>query len=173
MALMWTIAVQSAVDQRLLLRCRSRDSAGPNFGSVSCVCLQRRVLVRVPALRCGRVQPDNSRVDATFTSYQGFSGAHDHAAPFRRRILGASSAPDVLQVSGHFAAQLDPLNLWERPHPAVLQPQTYGFSESDLDRECASRPTYLGAACDTAGHVAITGAMQVLRGVLEHDRLPT
>ena len=41
------------------------------------------------------------------------------------------------QVNGHFAANLDPLGLSERELPTVMDPKLYGFSESDMDRECA------------------------------------
>eukprot|EP00793_Prasinoderma_coloniale_P005244 PRCOL_00001005-RA len=39
------------------------------------------------------------------------------------------------QVSGHFAAKLDPLGLWERPGHITLDPALYGFTEEDMDRE--------------------------------------
>jgi 2-oxoglutarate dehydrogenase E1 component len=39
------------------------------------------------------------------------------------------------QVSGHFAANLDPLGLDIRPVPQLLDPAYYGFKETDLDRE--------------------------------------
>jgi 2-oxoglutarate dehydrogenase complex dehydrogenase (E1) component-like enzyme len=34
-------------------------------------------------------------------------------------------------------ANLDPLGLDKRPMPIELDPALYGFSEKDLDRECA------------------------------------
>lgn len=40
-----------------------------------------------------------------------------------------------LQVSGHFAAQLDPLGLDKRPPYPTLDPAFYGFTEADMDRE--------------------------------------
>lgn len=39
------------------------------------------------------------------------------------------------QVMGHFAANLDPLGISNRPTPAELEPEFYGFTEKDLDRE--------------------------------------
>jgi 2-oxoglutarate dehydrogenase E1 component len=39
------------------------------------------------------------------------------------------------RVRGHLVAQLDPLGLTERKHHPELDPATYGFEESDLDRE--------------------------------------
>jgi 2-oxoglutarate dehydrogenase E1 component len=39
------------------------------------------------------------------------------------------------QVNGHFAANLDPLGLDNRPTPQDLDPEYYGFTEKDLDRE--------------------------------------
>ena len=45
------------------------------------------------------------------------------------------------RVRGHLEANLDPLRLSRRePHPE-LDPETYGFSEADMDR-----PVYLGGA---------------------------
>jgi len=41
------------------------------------------------------------------------------------------------QVNGHFMAKLDPLGLDQRPTPVELDPALYGFSDKDLDRECA------------------------------------
>jgi 2-oxoglutarate dehydrogenase E1 component len=38
-------------------------------------------------------------------------------------------------VSGHYAADLDPLNLDNRAKPIELDPALYGFSDADLDRE--------------------------------------
>ena len=44
----------------------------------------------------------------------------------------------MMQVNGHFAANLDPLGLWDRGQiPEVLDPALYGFKEEDMDRECA------------------------------------
>ena len=42
-----------------------------------------------------------------------------------------------MQVNGHFAADLDPLGLYQRELPTVMDPKLYGFSETDMDRECA------------------------------------
>jgi 2-oxoglutarate dehydrogenase E1 component len=39
------------------------------------------------------------------------------------------------RVRGHMLAQLDPLELIERPHTIELEPVTYGFTEGDLDKE--------------------------------------
>ncbi len=39
------------------------------------------------------------------------------------------------RVRGHLHANLDPLGLTEKPYHSELDPQTYGFGESDLDRE--------------------------------------
>ncbi|GAB4129471.1 MAG: 2-oxoglutarate dehydrogenase E1 component [Rhodothalassiaceae bacterium] len=38
------------------------------------------------------------------------------------------------RVRGHLLAELDPLKLEERPRHPELEPETYGFSESDYDR---------------------------------------
>jgi 2-oxoglutarate dehydrogenase E1 component len=35
---------------------------------------------------------------------------------------------------GHQHAQLDPLELWQRPHAAVLEPSFYGFSDADMNK---------------------------------------
>lgn len=43
--------------------------------------------------------------------------------------------PPPLQVLGHFAAKLDPLDLDKRVAPAELDPAYWGFTEHDLDRE--------------------------------------
>ena len=42
----------------------------------------------------------------------------------------------VEQVNGHFMAKTDPLGLDDRKMPIELDPQLYGFSDKDLDREC-------------------------------------
>lgn len=39
------------------------------------------------------------------------------------------------RVRGHLHADLDPLGLTEKPYHSELDPETYGFMESDLDRE--------------------------------------
>lgn len=39
------------------------------------------------------------------------------------------------QVMGHYAANLDPLGLDNRKPPMELNPEFYGFTENDLDRE--------------------------------------
>ena len=42
---------------------------------------------------------------------------------------------DMVQVNGHFMAQTDPLKMDQRPRPVELDPNLYGFSDKDLDRE--------------------------------------
>jgi 2-oxoglutarate dehydrogenase complex dehydrogenase (E1) component-like enzyme len=42
----------------------------------------------------------------------------------------------LAQVNGHFAAKLDPLGLYQRELPTVMDPKLYGFTEADMDREC-------------------------------------
>lgn len=39
------------------------------------------------------------------------------------------------QVLGHFAANLDPLGFDEKKPPEQLEPEFYGFTEKDLERE--------------------------------------
>ncbi|KAG1677756.1 hypothetical protein FOA52_001068 [Chlamydomonas sp. UWO 241] len=39
------------------------------------------------------------------------------------------------QIAGHYAADLDPLGLQQRPPPPKLDPRYYGFTEEDMDRE--------------------------------------
>ena len=48
----------------------------------------------------------------------------------------------VEQVNGHFMAKTDPLGLDDRKMPIELDPQLYGFSDKDLDRECASSSAF-------------------------------
>jgi 2-oxoglutarate dehydrogenase complex dehydrogenase (E1) component-like enzyme len=43
----------------------------------------------------------------------------------------------MTQVNGHSLANLDPLGLDNRPTPIELDPALYGFTEADLDKECA------------------------------------
>jgi 2-oxoglutarate dehydrogenase E1 component len=40
-----------------------------------------------------------------------------------------------LQVNGHSIANLDPLGLHPQPMPLELDPDLYGFTDKDLDRE--------------------------------------
>lgn len=56
------------------------------------------------------------------------------AQPPRIPTADAARMPPP-QVSGHFAANLDPLGLDVRPVPPLLDPAYYGFKETDLDRE--------------------------------------
>lgn len=51
----------------------------------------------------------------------------------------------AFQVRGHAIAKLDPLDLDHRPIPAELQPESYGWTAADLDREfyVGSLGTYL------------------------------
>lgn len=42
-------------------------------------------------------------------------------------------------MNGHSLANLDPLGLDNRPAPIELDPALYGFTEADLDKECAAR----------------------------------
>lgn len=39
------------------------------------------------------------------------------------------------RMRGHFHAKLDPLNIQEEPNEEELMPQSYGFSEADMDRK--------------------------------------
>lgn len=41
----------------------------------------------------------------------------------------------AFQVLGHYAANVDPLGIDQRPAPQELDPAFYGFTEADLDRE--------------------------------------
>ena len=54
----------------------------------------------------------------------------------RAQALTGSGAT---QVNGHSLANLDPLGLDNRPAPIELDPALYGFTEADLDKECAAR----------------------------------
>ncbi len=42
------------------------------------------------------------------------------------------------RVMGHLAADLDPLGLAERKVHKELKPETYGFTDADLDRRSSS-----------------------------------
>jgi 2-oxoglutarate dehydrogenase complex dehydrogenase (E1) component-like enzyme len=57
-------------------------------------------------------------------------------------------------VEGHFAANLDPLGIWDRPTPPVLNPELYGFSEMDMDREYASHLSSGFSSCGVV-HVSL------------------
>ena len=49
--------------------------------------------------------------------------------------LRASMLIRVHRVRGHLAAKLDPLGLTPVPNLPELQPETYGFTEADMDRQ--------------------------------------
>ena len=74
-------------------------------------------------------------------------------------------------MSGHFAARLDPLNIWDRPNPAVLDPTTYGFSEADMDREYVLPFRFFCLPQSFASAGCMCNALQVLCWLLEHDRI--
>ena len=66
---------------------------------------------------------------------KALSSLHSQAA------AATSGGPSVwplinaYRVRGHLAATLDPLNMLVRPRTVELEPETYGFVESDYDRE--------------------------------------
>ncbi|KAL4441839.1 hypothetical protein ABPG77_003755 [Micractinium sp. CCAP 211/92] len=66
----------------------------------------------------------------------------------------------AFQVMGHYAAQLDPLGLDERPPVKELDPAYYGFTEQDLDREF-----YLGT-WNMEGFMAESRPVRTLREIL-------
>jgi 2-oxoglutarate dehydrogenase E1 component len=46
------------------------------------------------------------------------------------------------RVRGHMVADLDPLEMREKPHTVELEPSTYGFTHADLDREISAGGLY-------------------------------
>lgn len=115
------------------------------------------------------LEPDHSRVHAPSPAHPGVPGGRWHLAMSHRisncSCLGNKNPVfccllkklniiltrkellvtvpcihvTLVQVNGHFAANLDPLGLWDRGQiPQVLDPALYGFKEEDMDRECAS-----------------------------------
>eukprot|EP00892_Ulva_mutabilis_P000834 jgi/Ulvmu1/10751/UM068_0041.1 len=87
------------------------------------------------------IQPD--QISEAFHAF-AYKGESAFASPLSAAAVSNQTIQESMrllllirafQVSGHFAAQLDPLNIWDRPNPVVLNPETYGFSESDMDRE--------------------------------------
>lgn len=67
------------------------------------------------------------------------------------------------QVNGHLKAKLDPLNLDQRQVPEVLNPEFYGFTEADLDRE------FFIGVWNLSGFLSENRPVKTLRSIL--DRL--
>jgi 2-oxoglutarate dehydrogenase E1 component len=67
------------------------------------------------------------------------TGQSAHAASTETRASTLDSIRALMlirayRVRGHLEAQLDPLNLKQARHHAELDPATYGFTETDMDR---------------------------------------
>jgi hypothetical protein len=69
------------------------------------------------------------------------------------------------QVNGHFAATLDPLGLDTRPPHDELDPHSFGFSESDMDREF-----FLGTWAGVSGFLSEDRPVRTLREILTRLR---
>ncbi|KAL2896987.1 2-oxoglutarate dehydrogenase mitochondrial [Bienertia sinuspersici] len=67
------------------------------------------------------------------------------------------------QVNGHLKAKLDPLNLDNRQVPVALNPDFYGFTESDLDRD------FFIGVWKSSGFLSENRPVKTLRSIL--DRL--
>lgn len=75
-------------------------------------------------------------------------------------VRASPAVTEALQVNGHFAAKLDPLGLTNPPVPTVMDPKLYGFSDADMERECA--PSHclgylLFGCCSAARHMLAHG----------------
>ena len=57
----------------------------------------------------------------------------DASAPDGRR-LSAWPLVNSYRVRGHYAADLDPLGMFQHPPTTELEPAAYGFAEADMDR---------------------------------------
>jgi 2-oxoglutarate dehydrogenase complex dehydrogenase (E1) component-like enzyme len=116
---------------------------------------QVRIVVRVrrwrerarSAMRCVRMRSTMMAQCGTRPSELAYALFHAHATSIA--TISSSSTRGHLhgrvQVNGHFAAKLDPLGLSDRELPTVMDPKLYGFSESDMDRECAISRSYVAA----------------------------
>lgn len=62
--------------------------------------------------------------------------------------VAAARLVDAYRQRGHFAANLDPLNLWRPPVPPELDPAAYGIDATSMDREIAIVP-FPGVTCAT------------------------
>jgi len=99
-----------------------------------------------------RFQRDPSAVDPTWRAL--FENGHDLTQPVLSAVppavavtqspavgavtrdgLSAWPLVNAYRVRGHMAASLDPLDMMERPRTVELEPETYGFTEADFDRE--------------------------------------
>lgn len=69
------------------------------------------------------------------------------------------------QVNGHFAATLDPLGLDARPPHDELDPHSFGFTETDMDREF-----FLGTWAGVAGFLSEDRPVRTLREILTRLR---
>ena len=69
-----------------------------------------------------------------------------------------------MQVNGHFMSKLDPLKLDQRPTPIELDPNLYGFTDKDLDREF-----FLGT-WNMKGFLSEDRPIRTLREVLQRLR---
>jgi len=134
----WRHFFESLSEEQLRQRSEHPDpdsaSAGPSWGVPLAALSAHDDLISALTGDQGAAQPDiRSRLQQR-AQQQGLDlspAASMHATQDSIRVLMLIRA---YRVMGHLAADLDPLGLAERSVHKELRPETYGFTEADLDR---------------------------------------
>jgi len=83
-------------------------------------------------------RPLENKVDRTIRAKAQKAGVEltdDQVLQATRDSVHALMMIRAYRIRGHLHADLDPLKLTEQPHHAELQPETYGFTPADYDRQ--------------------------------------